>query len=122
VDLLPFAGWGDNAGHAPFRACAADADCCPTCKCLVSKTGGVCAKLQAGTFECAQHQHCTEKLCAGDGKCVQPVLELHNNASFDIVARIFTDQCKHTAVDPWGTSKEDIVPDLLESSGMCSYR
>lgn len=122
VDLLPFAGWGDNAGHAPFRACASDADCCPACKCLLSKSGGVCARLQAGTFECAQHQHCTEKLCAGDGKCVQPVLELHNNASNDIVARIFTDQCRHAAADPWGTSKEDIVPDILQSSGMCSYR
>jgi len=122
VDLLPFAGWGDNAGHAPFKSCASDAQCCATCKCLLSKEGGVCAELQAGTFECAQHQHCTEKLCAGDGKCVQPILEIHNNASFDIVTRVLTDQCRHTATDTWGTSKEELVPDILENSGLCSYR
>jgi len=122
VDLLPFASWGDKAGHAPFKACNADSDCCPTCKCLLSKEGGICAKMQPGTFECAQHQHCTEKMCAGDGLCVQPVLEIHNNASMDIVSRVLTNACQHEATDLWGTSKEELVPDVLESSGMCSYR
>lgn len=122
VHLAEYTGWGNDAGHAPFKSCVMDSDCCATCKCLLSKTNGICALLQPETFECAQHQHCIETMCAGDGRCVQPVLELHNNASFDIVARVFSDQCADTYVDTWGTSKGDNVPDILNASGMCSYR
>ena len=124
VDLLPFASWDDKSGHAPFKSCLANEDCCPECKCLTSKVGGICAVMQNGTFECAQHQHCTEALCAGDGKCVQGVLEIFNNATFDISTRILSDQCASGAfeVDTWGMSKEDVVPDILNASGMCSYR
>jgi len=124
VDLLPFTSWDDKSGHAPFRACTLDAHCCVGCKCLVSKGGGICAKLQDGKFQCAQHQHCTGKLCAGDGLCVQGVLEVFNNASFDISARVLAEQCASGANkdDMWGMSKEDTVPDILNASGLCSYR
>jgi hypothetical protein len=121
ADMVPFDRWGPNAGDAPFKGCSADADCGAGSKCLAGKGAGVCARLQAGVFECAQHQHCTGQLCAGDGRCVQGVLEIHNNASFDISARVFSDQCA-APVDMWGVSKHDTVPDLLTSSGMCSYR
>jgi hypothetical protein len=124
VDLLPFASWDDKSGHAPFKSCTDDIHCCSDCKCLASTTGGICAKMQTGTFECAQHQHCTEKLCAGDGVCVQGVLEVHNDAAFDMSARVYAERCTAgaNADDTWGMSKEDTVPDILSSSGMCSYR
>jgi len=121
VDMMPFDQWGPTAGDAPFKGCSLDAECGQGGKCLVGRTSGVCARLQAGVFECAQHQHCTGQLCAGDGRCVQGVLEIHNNATFDISVSVFSDHCP-APVDMWGVSKHDTVPDLLSSSGMCSYR
>jgi hypothetical protein len=132
VDVLPFSSWDEKSGHAPLKTCAKDADCCIGCKCLASKAGGVCAKIEAGKFECAQHQHCTgdmcancaNKLCAGDGLCVRGVIEMLNNATFTVAARVLSDNCADGSfkVDTWGMSKEDIVPDILNASGMCSYR
>ena len=132
VDVLPFSSWDEKSGHAPLKTCTKHADCCVGCKCLVSSTGGVCAKIEAGKFECAQHQHCTSdicancanKLCAGDGLCVQGVIEMLNNATFTVSARVLSDKCTDGSfkVDTWGMSKEDIVPDILNASGMCSYR
>ena len=120
VDMVPFDQWGPNAGDAPFKGCSSDVDCNGG-TCLLSKTTGICARLQTGVFECAQHQHCTAKLCAGDGRCVQGILEINNNATYNISASVFSDQCVDP-VDMWGVSKHDTIPDLLSSSGMCSYR
>jgi hypothetical protein len=122
VDIAEYQEWGPNSGHSPLRTCSSNADCCSTCSCLLSKLGGVCAILQPGTYECSQHQHCSEKLCAGNGKCVQPILEINNTMDFDIVQRVFTDQCQDLKFDTWGSSKEEIVEDILQSSGLCSYR
>jgi hypothetical protein len=117
VDMAPFSEWGNQAGHAALKTCTSDSECCPTCKCLRGKGEGICSQAQ-----CYQHQHCGNQMCAGDGRCAEPVLEFFNNASFDVVTRTFTEGCRQSVKDSWGTSKEDLVVDLLENSGMCSYR
>ena len=63
-------------------------------------------------------------MCAGDGLCTQGVIEVLNNNSDPISFRTHSASCTpgSLAVDSWGTSKEEIVPDILNASGMCSYR
>ena len=63
-------------------------------------------------------------MCAGDGLCTQGVVEVLNNNSDPISFRTHSSTCTSgaLAVDSWGTSKEEIIPDILNASGMCSYR
>lgn len=120
MGLLDFGGWGPDA-PAPLRTCAADADCCSACVCLQGANGGVCAVRRAGA--CAVHAHCGSGLmCAGDGTCVQPMLEVWNNGTSNITFRTHSSSCAGANLSTWGVSKEQIVPDLLSNSGMCSYR
>lgn len=126
MQLLEFNGW-DVDGPQPLRQCATSADCCPECACLLTPNGGICAILQAGIFECLVHAHCANAslMCAGDGICTQPALEITNAAANEPISfRTFSSNCSSAAnsFDTWGTSKEEIIPDLLQNSGMCSYR
>lgn len=137
--LLQFNGWNVD-GPQPLRQCATGADCCPTCSCLLTPTGGVCAVLQKGVFECLAHAHCApggarnninininDTMCGGDGLCTRGVMEVTNSlASSEPVAfRTYSSNCSGPglhALDTWGISKEEVVPDILNASGMCSYR
>lgn len=116
VDILP--GDYDNS----YKTCVNDTDCCASCKCFIGKLSyGICVVLQTGVFECAQHKHCSGGLmCSGEGLCVKGMMQVLNNFTDDVTVRTFSDQC--VGQDTWGTSKEEIVPDILHSSGMCSYR
>lgn len=63
-------------------------------------------------------------MCAGDGTCTGGLLEVTNAEAYDVTFRTHSASCPATAlgVDMWGTSKEQVVPDILNASGMCSYR
>ena len=124
MQLLEFNGW-DTDNPPTLRQCASAADCCVACSCLLTPTGGVCATLRSGT--CLVHAHCPspEHMCAGDGKCVQPVMEITNDASNDAISfSTYSSNCSQStsvSLDTWGTSKEETIQDILQSSGMCSY-
>ena len=105
-----------------YRTCTADSDCCAACKCFVGKKSyGVCVVVQTGKFECAQHKHCSGGLmCSGEGLCVKGIMQVSNDFEDSITTRVFSDKC--SGQDTWGTSKEEMIPDILRSSGLCSYR
>ena len=112
-----------SADYDPaYRTCKNDSECCSSCKCFIGvNTTGVCVVLEATKYECAQHKHCASgKMCAGEGVCVNAIMQLTNNMTTNITTRVFSDGCQ--GIDPWGVSKEEIVPDILQSSGLCSFR
>ena len=81
--------------------------------------------IQAGVFECLVHAHCGSGLmCAGDGRCTQGVMEVINELDETVSFRTYGSRnCSGgLGVDTWGVSKEQLIPDLLNASGMCSYR
>ena len=118
--------WGPGCGPYPLLTCRYDNDCAPGLKCVKSMTAvvGVCAKQATNVFDCTEHSHCPDdKLCAGDGKCVDGVWKVTNHLGDDISFRTHSQVCPTgDAVDPWGTSVAENVPDILRSSGMCSFR
>jgi len=123
VNMKSFDNWGEHSGHAPLFTCTRDADCCSTCKCFLSENVGICSKPEVGMHDCAQHQHCpSDKMCSGVGRCVTPVMEISNNRDEEVTIRVFSDHCANNPFDTWGTSKEELLPDVMSSSGMCSYR
>ncbi len=120
--LLAFNGW-DVDGPQPLSQCASGADCCPTCQCLLTPSGGVCAVLRPGVMECLAHAHCDgQRMCAGDALCTQGLLEVSNPDAAPVSVRTFSSNCSGASLDTWGLSKEEVVPDVLRSSGMCSWR
>ena len=127
--LLAFNGW-DVDGPQPLSQCTSGADCCPTCQCLLTPSGGVCAVLKGGVMECLAHAHCQSQglMCAGDALCTQGVLEVTNPDASPVSVRTFSSNCSASnsnsiqQLSTWGLSKEEVVPDVLRSSGMCSWR
>ena len=122
LQLLSFDSWGSD-GPAPQKMCTSNQDCATGFYCALSQAGnGVCA----ASSTCFQHQHCagSDQLCSGDGKCVNGIIEITNNQGQDISIRTHSSNCPLNAlsVDMWGTSKEQTIPDILNASGMCSYR
>ena len=118
--------WGPGCGPYPIRICMYDADCAAGLKCLKSMvaTTGVCAKSGNKIFDCIEHSHCTNnQMCAGDGKCVDGIWKIHNKLGQDISFRTHSQQCSTgNPLITWGTSSAENVPDILRSSGLCSFR
>lgn len=138
--------FGPECGFTALFTCTVDEDCrqhvlpglSPTnliCMQRVDENGnkaeGVCAVREQGgaKFECVNHAGCGgDLMCSGDGQCVLPVITYRNNlVDTEIEAQVFASSCESfdnyvTAHDMWGSSVQEDVPDLLQSSGMCSYR
>jgi len=118
--------WGSGCGPYPLRTCRVMGDCGPGLACLRSSGGnyGVCGNIQDKLFECTAHIQCSEdRMCAGDGTCVDGVWHIRNDVSEPIAFRTYAQDCSTgNALDTWGTSAAEIVPDILNASGMCSYR
>lgn len=117
--------WGPNCGPYPLRTCITSGDCPENLIC-VSNTGGsgICAAIQSGVFECTSHAQCgNDKLCAGDGLCVDGVWQIQNTLQEPVSFRSYSQNCPTgNALDTWGTSIAEDVPDILNASGTCSYR
>lgn len=127
--LLPLdvTEWGPGCGPYPIRTCRVDVECATGLKCLRSSgaTVGVCAKTAAGVFECTEHSHCQgDQMCAGDGKCVNGYWKVTNSLlQQNISFRTHSQLCSTgIATSTWGTSVAENVPDILRSSGLCSFR
>jgi hypothetical protein len=119
--------WGPDCGPYPVRPCRITDDCAQGLACMRSSGGdnyGVCGKLQAGLFECTTHNQCpNDQMCAGDGRCVHGVWQIRNNMDEPISFRTFSQECSTgTPLDTWGTSAAEGVQDILNASGLCSYR
>ena len=127
-------GWGEQScGLPPLRLCAKDSDCVDESnegtpmRCLAAATGaGVCARAEMGgtALQCVQHADCDdERMCAGDGLCVTPVLMVNNTRWRDLHAHAFAESCLGgERVDTFGGSPWEQVPDVLQSHGLCSHR
>jgi hypothetical protein len=126
--LLPldFADWGSACGPYPLQTCRSNQECAADLQCLKSMgvSVGVCANTKSEVFDCAEHSHCTgDTMCAGDGKCVAGVWKVSNTLGQDISFRTHSQQCPTgNPASTWGTSVAELVPDILKSSGLCSFR
>ena len=118
--------WGSGCGPYPLRTCRITGDCASGLTCLRSSTKnyGVCGNMQEHRFECTAHAQCSEdRMCAGDGVCVDGVWHIRNDMPEPVAFRTYSQECSTgTALDTWGTSVAEIVPDILNASGLCSYR
>ena len=62
-------------------------------------------------------------MCAGDGLCVTGVWQIYNEMPSPISFRTYSQNCPTgVPLDTWGTSIAETVPDILNASGLCSYR
>jgi hypothetical protein len=62
-------------------------------------------------------------MCAGDGRCVDGVWKVTNKMEGKVSFRSHSQQCgTGTSLNTWGTSMAENVPDILKSSGLCSFR
>ncbi len=126
--LMPLVAkeWGSECGPYKLYTCSSSSDCDAGLTCVVpsGSSTGVCAYLQPSKFECTSHSQCPNDLmCAGDGLCVQGVWQIKNNIPTAVSFRSHSQVCKTgSAVDTWGTSIAETLPDILNASGLCSYR
>ena len=127
--LAPFAatGWGAGCGPYPLSTCTTNSDCASGLTCVIAPGGtttGVCQFLQAGKSECSTHSMCSGNLlCSGDGICVQGVWQINNGIHEPVSFRSYSQSCETgTPLDTWGTSIAENLPDILNASGLCSYR
>ena len=121
--LSPFRAseWGGGCGPYPLLTCRTSLDCALNLTCVSS----VCVRLQTGLFECTSHSQCpNDKMCAGDGICVDGVWQVENTLpDVSVAFRSHSQSCgTGDALDTWGTSAAELVPDILNASGLCSYR
>ena len=116
--------WGVGCGPYPLRTCTTAQDCAAGLSCITNGGAGVCSKVQPGLFECTSHAQCNnDMLCAGDGLCVNGAWQINNEMPTDVSFRTYSQNCPTgTPLDTWGTSIAETVPDILNASGLCSYR
>ena len=118
--------WGSACGPYPLKTCSASSDCATGMTCINSAitANGVCGKIEQGNFECTAHSQCgSDLMCAGDGVCVEGVWQIRNELSEPVSFRTYSQTCETgTALDTWGTSIAETLPDILNASGLCSYR
>jgi hypothetical protein len=124
--LAPFKAteWGASCGPYPLQTCVVDRDCAAGSKCVSRAGAGVCSNLQDDKFQCTSHAQCdNDRMCAGDGLCVHGVWQIKNEISVPVSFRTYSQNClTGNALDTWGTSIAETVPDILNASGLCSYR
>ena len=127
--LAPFTAteWGQACGPYPLSTCTVDSDCASGLSCIIAPTGtttGVCQAMVASKMECATHSTCSNnRLCSGDGICVQGVWQIKNSIQEPVSFRSYSQSCETgTPLDTWGTSIAENLPDILNASGLCSYR
>ncbi len=80
---------------------------------------------------CYSHEDCADAslMCSGDGRCVEPIIQVENELTEDIEFELYAKQCASASperypvrsYDTYGTSPWEIVPDILKMYGMCSY-
>lgn len=127
--------WGQSCTDGEPLVCNIDADCVSTApqsvrlQCVRS----VCVLKMSENPSCYSHADCAslKKMCSGDGKCVESILQVENDLkSDDIEFELYTKQCA-TATDAtypveqyddmYGASPWETIPDILKMYGMCSY-
>jgi hypothetical protein len=125
--------WGkEGCGLPPLFTCQTDQDCIDNAmgagvvlKCMgltdPDFPRGVCMR---SDVKCVNHRDCgADKMCAGDGECVMPVMAVENQRSEEVEMHVYATSCAaHEARDTYGHSPWEQVPDLLRAHGMCSHR
>ena len=138
--------WGDTGcGMPPLFTCMTDSDCTSRAlgaqekmKCMGSTDAvGVCiivaqsnardtASPSEGVVHCVRHLDCgtgTGKMCAGDGRCVEPVVAFKNSRNTEIEMHMYAPSCNVSERrETFGHSPWEQVPDVLRAHGMCSHR
>lgn len=118
-------------------SCSTDADCVALPAAAANGTRlecfrGICVLNRKDTDTCYSHADCqsTNKMCAGDGRCVHSVLQVENALDHDIDFELYSEDCSSSnstrfptvQYDTYGGSPWEKIPDVLEMYGMCSYR
>ena len=86
---------------------------------LLDSMQGIC--VAAGT--CFQHRHCgDERLCSGEGVCVEARLYVQNDMDASVDAQLFSDDRVSCPTSTAGFSAHEGIPDFARSHGMCSFR
>ena len=103
--------------------CVRDSDCGDTLTCkyydVDDSPFGICADRDT----CFRHDHCDEdKLCSGEGVCVQPELVIHNTLDVEIDAHVFAKQAAQCSRSSFGMSKEQNIPSFANDNGLCGIR
>ena len=105
-----------------LRRCRTDGEC-HGLKCLLNyqedenTRRGVCMP----PATCYQHAHCeSDKLCAGDGRCTEPLVRVRNKADWDSEVQLFGKA--GCTVSMQRLSRFESVQDFAHANGMCSFR
>ena len=141
---------GGDCGMPGHFSCYSDEDCqvhvlgvsshvvlkCLSSVCVVSKVSDSVDAPWAtedNYMQCSSHHDCanpagfdrSDLLCSGEGRCVHPVLEVHNafGADIDLAWHAKTcDESSMESVDMYGKSPWGRISGLFEAHGLCSYR
>jgi hypothetical protein len=121
--------FGEECGLPALFTCENDVDCADAALGADATLSWqcrqrVCMLLYDSNEVCSRHDDCAEAthMCAGDGRCVQPVIDVHNEHNVAVEFNWFSDVCAGTAVDAYGSSSWGSLPDVLQGHGMCSYQ
>jgi len=112
-----------------LRTCESDAQCSSDSLNLVclkpplnefnETSPGICA--ERGT--CYQHDHCdADKMCSGEGICVQPYIIFNNRNDGPVNVQLFSDENDLCDDSMYGVSEGQGVSSFAHDNGMCSLR
>lgn len=129
--------WGESSqckdGEQQQLACTRDSDCIsldPT-KVRLQCYRGICVADMKQSPSCYSHGDClaTDQMCSGDGRCVDPILQVENHLDESIEFEMYAQNCSSVSqsrypvreYDTYGASSWENIPDILRMYGMCSY-
>lgn len=124
--------WGDSCMDGELLFCDDNNPCVPIDdRVELDCVRNVCAIRMSTSGTCYSHADCTgeNRLCSGDGSCVEGIWQVENELDDDIGFELYTESCggdnndfRMEEYDMYGASPWENVPDVLEMYGMCSYR
>jgi hypothetical protein len=129
-------GWGEGGCGLPaLRMCTDHSDCETDelkaanikTRCIGILQGArVCAvdRQHGSQLMCTKHGDCTDGwMCSGDALCVKPIIVVENNLPETVLAHLHAETCADgEAVDFYGRSPWEQIPDVLRAHGLCSHR
>jgi len=119
--------YGTKANHGcslpPLSECTGDSDCFTTAGIYMAcqnNTEGIGICMQRDT--CFMHQHCMDgKMCTGDGKCIDPIINIHNLHEINLDVQLQS-KSHHCTISNSDISRFQGVDDFANANGLCNFR